>query len=212
LQSRPRFLFDGFVAAHDEHELQRAWDRAEFDAVTTLALERYGAEILGVLAARLHSAADAADVFSVFAERLWRGVPKFQWRCTLRAWAYRIALNAAARWASGGKHERERNVAFDHSGVLECADRIRSSTLVHLRSEVKSEIRRLREELPDIEQMLLALRIDKGLEWDEIAIALADDDLAPDALKRESARLRKRFQLVTDKLRTLARERGLLDR
>jgi RNA polymerase sigma-70 factor (ECF subfamily) len=200
----------GFVTIEDEQELRRAWDNAEFDTVATMALERYGAEILGVLAARLHSAADAADVFSLFAERLWHGLPRFEWRGTLRGWAYRIALNTAARWATEGKRNLERNLPFD-SGILEIAERIRSSTLVHLRSEVMSEIRRLREELPEIEQMLLVLRIDKALEWDEIATALADEELAPDVLKRESARLRKRFQLVTEKLRSLARARGLLD-
>jgi RNA polymerase sigma-70 factor (ECF subfamily) len=96
--------------------------------------------------------------------------------------------------------------------VLDIADHVRSSTLVHLRTEVKSEVRRLREELPQAEQMLLILRIDKEMEWDDIAAALAEQDLDADELKRESARLRKRFQLVTEKLRALARARGILDR
>jgi RNA polymerase sigma-70 factor (ECF subfamily) len=201
-----------FVSTDDEHELRRAWDSADFRAVTTLALERYGPEILGVLAAKLRSASDAADVFSLFAEDLWRGLPRFQWRCTLRAWAHRIARNAAIRWATAGERRPERNVPMEDGGVFELAERVRSSTLVHLRSEVKSEVRRLREELPELEQMLLILRIDKALEWPEIAAALADDDLDAGELKREAARLRKRFQLVTEKLRELARERGILDR
>lgn len=196
----------------DEQELRCAWDNADFRAVTTLALERYGPEILGVLAAKLRSASDAADVFSLFAEDLWRGLPGFQWRCTLRAWAHRIARNAAIRWATAGERRPERNVSMEQGGVLELAERVRSSTLVHLRSEVKSEVRRLREELPELEQMLLILRVDKALEWPEIAAALADGDLDADELKREAARLRKRFQLVTEKLRDLARERGILDR
>lgn len=201
-----------FVNTDDEHELRRAWDNADFRAVTTLAIERYGPEILGVLAAKLRSASDAADVFSLFAEDLWRGLPGFQWRCTLRAWAHRIARNAAVRWATAGERRPERNVPMEDGGVFELAERVRSSTLVHLRSEVKSEVRRLREELPELEQLLLILRVDKALEWPEIAAALADDDLDADELKREAARLRKRFQLVTEKLRELARERGILDR
>lgn len=196
----------------DEQDLRQAWDHADYRAVATLALERYGPEIFGVLAAQLRSPADAADVFSLFAENLWRGLPSFQWRCSLRSWAYRIARNAAIRWATAGVRRPERNVAIEDGGVLELAERVRSSTLAHLRSEVKSEIRRLREELPEPEQMLLILRVDKALEWPEIAAVLSDEDLADDELKREAVRLRKQFQRVTEKLRGLARERGILDR
>ena len=196
----------------DEQELRWLWNAGDFRGLTTLALERYGPEILGVLAVQLRSTADAADAFSLFAENLWSGLPGFQWRCSLRAWAHRIARNAGVRWATAGARSPERNLSIEQSGVLDLAAQVRSSTLVHLRTEVKSEVRRLREELPHAEQLLLILRIDKGLEWPEIAAALAEDDLDPEALKREAARLRKRFQLVTEKLRGMARERGILDR
>lgn len=201
-----------FASTDEEQDLRQAWNHGDFRAVATLALERYGPEIFGVLAAQLRSPSDAADVFSLFAENLWRGLPGFQWRCTLRSWAYRIARNAAVRWATAGQRRPERNVAIEDGDVLELAERVRSSTLAHLRSEVKSEIRRLREELPEPEQMLLILRVDKALEWPEIAAVLSDEDLADDELKREAVRLRKQFQRVTEKLRGLARERGILDR
>jgi RNA polymerase sigma-70 factor (ECF subfamily) len=196
----------------DEQELRRAWETGDFRAVTTMALERYGPEILGVLAVQLSSTADAAEAFSLFSEDLWSGVPGFQWRCSLRAWAHRIARHAAVRWATAGARSPERNLSMEQGGVFELAAQVRSSTLVHLRTEVKSEVRRLREELPQAEQMLLILRVDKALGWPDIAAALADHDLDADELKREAARLRKRFQLVTERLRELARARGLLDR
>ena len=198
--------------ATDEHELRQAWDASDFHAVAKLTLEGYGPEILGILVAHLQSTSDAGEVFSLFAEDLWRGLPGFQWRCSLRAWAHRIARNAAVRWATVGDRRPERNIPIESTSVLELADQVRSSTLVCVRSDVKSEVRRLREELPEIDQMLLILRIDKAMEWPEIAAALADEDLAADDLKRESARLRKRFQLATEKLRELARERGVLER
>jgi RNA polymerase sigma-70 factor (ECF subfamily) len=210
--TRARALcFDVRVTAIDEQELRRAWDAGDYSAATTLALERYGPEIFRVLAARLRSDSDAADVFSLFAEALWRGLPGFQWRSTLRAWAYRIARNSTARWAMASERKPERNLPMEGS-IVEVAVRVRSSTLVHVKTEVKSEVRRLREELPEPDQMLLILRVDRELEWDEVVAAMVDDDLPADELKREAARLRKRFQLVTEKLRTLARERGILDR
>jgi RNA polymerase sigma-70 factor (ECF subfamily) len=79
--------FVGIVTNGDEDALRRLWEERNFGAVTTLALERYGPEILGVLAAQVRSEpdADAAAAFSMFAEDLWRGIPGFRWRCTLRA-------------------------------------------------------------------------------------------------------------------------------
>lgn len=200
------------MSPDDEQALRRAWEDGDFRAVTTEALERYGPEILGVLAVQLRSTSDAAEAFSLFAEDLWSGVHGFQWRCSLRVWAHRLARNAAVRLATGRERRPERNLSLEQSGVLDLADRIRSSTLAHQRTAVKSEIRRLREELPLNDQMLLVLRIDRGLEWHEIASAMAESELGEDAVKREAARLRKRFQLVKEKLRALARERGLLDR
>lgn len=197
--------------ATDEQALRVAWDVSDFQIVAKLALERYGPEILGVLVAHLRSTSDAGEVFSLFAEDLWRGLPGFQWRCSLRAWAHRIARNAAVRWATAGDRRRERNLPIDSPSVLELAEQVRSSTLVYMRSDVKSEVRRLREELAEPDQMLLILRIDKALEWEEVAAALADDELTADDVKRDAARLRKRFQAVTEKLRALARERGLLE-
>jgi DNA-directed RNA polymerase specialized sigma24 family protein len=59
----------------------------------------------------------------------------------------------------------------------------------------------LRAELTDEEQELLTLRIDRELEWEEIAAIL-------DAT---SAALRKRFERLIPRLEQMARERGLLD-
>lgn len=199
------------MGTEQESDLRRAWDKGDYTTVVTQLLQGHSRAILGFLIARLKSESDASDVYSMFFEDLWKGIKGFQWRCTLRAWAYRIARNAMTRWQTAGYRSPERNVSIEHSAVLEVADHVRSSTLNYLRSEVKTEMRRLREELSPDEQMLLILRVDKDLGWSEIAAALADRDLAPDELKREAARLRKRFQLLIDKLRDLARSRGILD-
>ncbi|MBE7454758.1 MAG: sigma-70 family RNA polymerase sigma factor [Kofleriaceae bacterium] len=196
----------------DEAELRAACEARSFDQATTLALERYGPEILGLLAARLRSDGDAAEVFSIFAEDLWRGLPGFAWRCSLRAWAHRVARNAANRYAVAGARRAARNQPLGGELVEAVADRVKSTTLVYLKSEVKSEIRRLRDELSPEDQLILVLRVDKGLEWRDVAMALADEDLDEAALVREAARVRKRLQLATARLRELAAERGLLAR
>lgn len=195
-----------------EAALREACESGRFHEATTLALERYGPEILGLLAARMRSDADAAEVFSIFAEDLWRGLPGFAWRCTLRAWAHRVARNAANRFALAGARRAALGQPVPGEAIEAVADRVKTTTLVYLKSEVKSEIRRLRDELPPEDQLVLVLRVDKDLEWREIAQALADEDLDETALVREAARLRKRLQLATARLRELAAERGLLTR
>jgi hypothetical protein len=55
------------------------------------------------------------------------------------------------------------------------------------------------------------LRVDRDLPWEELArIFLDEESPGEEALRRESARLRKRFQLVKGRLREMARAAGLL--
>jgi RNA polymerase sigma-70 factor, ECF subfamily len=91
-------------------------------------------------------------------------------------------------------------------------EKVRTTTVVYRRSEVKDRMRDLRESLPDDDQMLLILRVDRGMDFRELAVALADRDagLAADEIDREAARLRKRFERVKARLRELAEEAGLI--
>jgi RNA polymerase sigma-70 factor (ECF subfamily) len=81
-----------------------------------------------------------------------------------------------------------------------------------LKSEVKSRMAELRQHLPPDDQALLVLRVNRRLDWREIAHIMLDGaETADDAvLAREAARLRKRFQLVKERLRELAQAEGLL--
>jgi RNA polymerase sigma-70 factor (ECF subfamily) len=93
------------------------------------------------------------------------------------------------------------------------AEQARSRTRTWMRTETKDRLTRIRESLPPADQTLLVLRIDRGLEWNELARILCDDEAADDeALKREAARLRKRFQLLKAQLVDRAKREGLLRR
>jgi RNA polymerase sigma-70 factor (ECF subfamily) len=81
-----------------------------------------------------------------------------------------------------------------------------------LRTEAKSALARLRDELSPEDKMLLILRVDRGLAWDDLArVSLAVENPHPSDLQRESARLRKRFQLVKARLRERAKATGLFE-
>jgi RNA polymerase sigma-70 factor (ECF subfamily) len=90
---------------------------------------------------------------------------------------------------------------------------VRTETASALRTEKRTKLQALRDELSVDDRTLLILRVDRDLPWDEIARAfLADPEAVADEdrLRREAARLRKRFQLVKGRLAERAREEGLL--
>jgi RNA polymerase sigma-70 factor, ECF subfamily len=181
------------------------------EEATTAAVDGYGPEILGFLINVLGSEENAGEAFSFFCEDFWRGLPKFQWRASLRTWAYTLARHAASRQRESRRHA-DRQVPLSGSPALEMAEKVRTSTLPHLRSTVKSEIARLREGMPEEDRMLLVMRLDRQLPWDEIArVMLDEEDATPAVLSKESARLRKRFQLLKERLREQAVASGLLD-
>lgn len=196
-----------------EGAIRAACDAGDHDGATTVAIESYGPEIIGFLVARLRSEAEASEVFAQFCEDFWLGLPRFEWRCTARVWAYTLARHAANRHASAAHRRPARNIPLSGVGPISgLAAQIRSTTLPHLRTEVKSKMRALREQLSQEDQTLLILRVDKGLSWREIAeVTLYEGQPASEALiTKEAARLRKRFQLAKDRLRKLAEAEGLV--
>ncbi len=176
------------------------------DAVTA-TLHAYGDEVYSFLLARLRDEDVASDVFAQASADLLASMPAFQWKCSLRTWFYRVARSAAARYQRTPSNRPDRRVALSH--ISEAIDRVRSRTQLHLRSEVKDGLRKLREQLDADEQQLLMLRIDRDLGWSEIAEILEDDD-DPKALTRAAARLRQQFQGLKTRLRELAIAVGLI--
>ncbi|HEU4615534.1 MAG TPA: sigma-70 family RNA polymerase sigma factor [Kofleriaceae bacterium] len=197
------------MAEDVEAQARACWDRGDHDGVVTTAVQAYGEEVFSFLIVRLRNEDDAADVFAQASETLLRTMPEFEWRCSLRTWFYRLARSAAARHERQPLHRKDRRVSL--SQVSEAVAHARSRTMAHLRSEVKDGVRALRERLDAEEQQLLVLRVDRALDWNEIAEIMADDDLDDDAKRRASARLRQRFQTLKERLRALAIEEGLLD-
>jgi len=199
--------------AEAELRIREACDEGEHDAAATDAIETFGPEILGFLKARLRDETAAGDAFAIFCEDLWRGLAGFEWRCSLRVWAYTLARHAANRYGKLAHRQPGKNVPLSQIGsASKVIEQVRTATLAFLRTEVKSRMRHLREQLPLEDQTVLILRIDKQLSWRELAEVMAYDGEAPAEaeLDKEAGRLRKRFQLAKERLRKLAIEEGLL--
>jgi len=194
-----------------ERKIRELFDSADFAAAASEALRGYGPEIFGFLVSMHQSPDDASEVFATFSEDLWRGLPKFGWGCTFRTWAYTIARNASNRFLLG-RHRRGKGQVPITGLSAEIAVEMRSATVTYLKTESKDRFAALRESLPVEDQTLLILRVDRGLAWDELARIMLGEEPVPSAddLKRESARLRKRFQFVKEKLLELGRAAGLI--
>jgi RNA polymerase sigma-70 factor (ECF subfamily) len=188
-----------------EGEIRDLFVAGALDRAATAALEAYGSELLGFLVAILRSESDASEVFAQMCEDMWRGLPQFEWRSSCRTWLYTLARHAAWRHRRTPLEQRKRRVPL--SQISEVADRIRSRTLPHLRSEMKDQLAEIRAELEPDDQALLILRVDRGLSWKETAQVMGADDADSDAA---AARLRQRFQKVKAKIRALATKQGLL--
>ena len=85
----------------------------------------------------------------------------------------------------------------------------RTETQSFLRTEKRRRLDALRNNLSMEDRALLVLRVDRKLEWNELARILleSDEGASPETavLAREAARLRKRFQLVKERLRERAK-------
>lgn len=165
----------------------------------TRTLRAYGPEVLGFLVAVLRDERDAGEVYARACADLWSGLPRFRWESSMRTWLYTLARNAAHAHRRD-PHRRRRVALDDHPEVQDIPARDRTATAPYLQSESKLRVRRLRESLSPDDQMLLILRIDRDMSWNDIARVMGDGD----DLVRAAAALRKRFERVKERLRTLA--------
>ena len=206
---------DEAARARLESEVRAHCDARAWDAACTAILRGYGPEVFGFLVAVHRNEAAANDAFSDLAEAIWRSLPNFAWQSSVRTWTYAIARNVSrTRKRDAARLDRRAPRAGD-SALEGVAAKVRTETLAILRTETKTRLQALRDALPEADRMLLVLRIDRGLAWNDLARVLhegeEDAELDDEALTREAARLRKRFQLVKDKLREMAKKEGLLD-
>jgi len=182
-----------------ESRIGEALDAGDIATAATIGVRGYGPQILGYLTAVLRERDLADDAFSVFTEDLWKGLEGFRRGSSFRTWAYKLAYHAALRVLRDPNLRR--GVTLGTSLASDLAANVRSETPLHLRTDVKSSVQRLREELSPEEQTLLVLRIDRALEWREVA----------DVMDVEEPAVRKRFERLREKLKKLARERGIVD-
>lgn len=191
-----------------EAEVRRSCEAGDVRGAATIAIRELGPELLGFLIVSSRDPVVASDIFADVCVRIWRALAGFRWDCSLRTWAYVIARRAHQAHQRTQHRWAEHHVRLSEAPEIEpVVANVRTTTLARMSGEPKTRVQRLREQLTSDEQALLTLRIDRNLEWREIARVLADeDDLDEAALARAAAGLRKRFERLKERLRRLAAE------
>ena len=187
-----------------DEQVRELLDRGDQREAASAALHALGPQVLGYLEALLREPDDARDAFQLFAEELWRALPDWRGEGSLRAYSYRIAWRAHARFRRDAWQKRREHLRTTMASRIAASIASNESRLPGGR---KDRLARLREALTPDEQTLLILRLDRDLSWDEVAAVLSQEG---ESLKAEA--LRKRFERLRDKLARLAKEQGLVSR
>jgi RNA polymerase sigma-70 factor, ECF subfamily len=163
-------------------------------------LRGYGGEVYSFLMSLTRDVTDADESFSVFCEDVWKGLPQFRGESSYRTWTYQLARHAAHRKKRSDQRRAKSTSLDDMSAVEAVAAEVRTTTAAFMKTEVKDKFRALRDALRPEDRELLLLRLDRQLEWAEIAAIMGED----------AATLRKRFERLKEKLKVLATKAGLL--
>jgi RNA polymerase sigma-70 factor (ECF subfamily) len=171
----------------------RAGNRAE---VATAIVRDYGPGLLGYLGAMLRDDEAARDAFSELAEELWKSLPRFAFRSSLKTWAYSIAYHCVLRARRAQARRRTRPLHDSEYSKLAAA-----VSRSFARSAADRKLDALRATLDDEDHTLLVLRINRGMAWHDIGVVVGAD----------ATTARKRFQRLKERLRRDAQRAGLID-
>ena len=172
-----------------ERTIARQLADARLDLAAASIVRGYGPQILGYLRALRPRDADADAVFAVFCAELWSALPAFPSGHDARIWSYQRAWTALRSTSSPAAPD----------SLLHEARAVKATALT---PEAAQHLMALRAELDDEEQTLLVLRLDRDLEWPEIARVVENNSAS-------QTPLRKRYEVLVERIRKLAKERGL---
>jgi RNA polymerase sigma-70 factor, ECF subfamily len=171
----------------------------DYRGAATEVIRGYGPRALGYLHRLLGNDTDAADAFSMFAEQVWRGMPNFEGRSSVKTWAFKAAWSAAMKVRDDAW--RRLREGLPSSAASHLADEVRTNTALRFET-LRQELEVLRAELTAEDQTLLALRLDQELTWEEVAEVLSIEGRTVDA-----ATLRKRYERIKGRLAAIVKER-----
>ena len=186
----------------DDAALRALIAGGDLDRATADTLRTYGPELIGWLCSMLPGEADAHEAFSWMSEQLWKSLPRWEGRCSMRTWCYMLARHATVRIRTQSHQQREVLVSAVPS-IAHAVTHVWNTSRANA-GRVQDVYAEIRNTLDDDEQTLLVLRVDRSLAWRDIAIVLLGEGASGDDIATKAASLRKQFERVKERLRTLA--------
>jgi RNA polymerase sigma-70 factor (ECF subfamily) len=185
-----------------ESSVRRLVESGDIEAAVGAALTGYGDKIYGYLMSSSRDPDVASEVYQQFSIDLWRGLPRFEWRSSLQTWAFVLARRALSRHLRGPLGRRPLRLDTEAEHAI-AARWTRTATAQWRKTHAKDWLWTAIGELEAADRELLTLRLVQRMPWKEIALVLADpaDDDPKDTAK--AAALRKRFQRIKAKLKSL---------
>lgn len=171
--------------------------RGEASAAVDLAFAELGAEVFGFLIGVVGDVDRARMLYAEVRRRAEGAMPSFGWECSVRVWAYGLAR------AELRARRRRRS-----SSARSSAPAGKVIPLPASRPRLPRAVASMRAALPEEDREILILRLDRALEWKDVArtgLGAAADDSAIDA---EVQRLRGRLAAIQRDIRlSLRRQR-----
>jgi RNA polymerase sigma-70 factor, ECF subfamily len=168
------------------------------DGAATEAIRALGPQALRYVRTIVRDEDAAKDAFSLWAEGIWRGLPRFRGEATLRSWSLRLAHFSALAVVDRAWNRRARPLATGEASHL--AQSIHTATAVRLDRQ-RRKLEELTASLNAEERALLSLRIDQRLSWEEIAAVVTSEEDKPDprTLAKRYERLKARLAASLDR-------------
>jgi RNA polymerase sigma-70 factor (ECF subfamily) len=187
------------VDADAEGAILARLDAGDPSGAADLLIREYGPRVIGYLRGMLRDETDVGDAFALWAEQSWRGIAGFERRSTVLTWAFRAAWSAAMKVKD--EAWRRYRVRLETRDAEALAQEVLTRTAVRVERQ-RAELEALRAELSLSDQSLLALRLDQGLSWAEVAQVMAEEGEPAD-----EPTLRKRYERIKRRLGELVEER-----
>ncbi|MGK4005676.1 sigma-70 family RNA polymerase sigma factor [Sorangium sp. So ce1036] len=189
-----------------ERAIRLHHELGDFKEAVGVAILAFGREMFAFFHGILGEQ-DAADASSELWEAVLAGVARFRWSSSFRTWIYAIARRTCNRFFEARRRQRRQQPLSQSPELQALEARVRTETLPYLRSKVRDEVARIRDGLDPEARMLLALRVDRGLPWHEVASIMLD---SPRPDRQAAARLRQRYRRIKEEILQQARQAGLL--
>ncbi len=163
------------------------------------ALAAHGAELFGFLIGVLDDVSAARTLYVELRDRVAGELGAFRWQCPLRTWLYAQSRRALREHRLGRAEDLD--LSSDSSQLASVSRR---------RTRAARAMTKLRRSLTEEERELLILRVDRRLDWDDLALTSLGERAASGALAAESRLERQRMDAIVARLEVVAVEQRIL--